>query len=59
MKIRELSFLQRSTEFHGSVFVGLITKVHRIDERYTWVLEKRDFSEDLRGEVLGNRSCRV
>ena len=55
----ELSFLPRSTEFCGSVFVGLRTKVHRIDERYAWVHEKRDFAEDPRGEILGNRSCRV
>ena len=31
-------------------------KVHCIDEGYTWVLEKRDFAEDSRGEILGNRS---
>ena len=31
----ESSFLPRSTEFYGSVFVGPRTKVHRIDERYT------------------------
>ena len=34
-------------------------KVHRIDEGYACVLEKRDFAEDPRGEILGNRNCRV
>ena len=29
-------------------------KVHRIDEGYAWVLGKRDFAEDPRGEILGN-----
>ena len=53
------SFLPRSMEFRGSVLVGPRTKVHRIDERYAWVPEKRDFVKDLRGEILGNRSCRV
>ena len=27
-------------EFHGSIFVGPKTNVHRIDERYAWVLER-------------------
>ena len=34
-------------------------KVHCIDEGYTWVLEKRGFIEDPRGEISGNRGCRV
>ena len=34
-------------------------KVYRIGEGYVWVPEKRDFTEDPRGEILGNRSCRV
>ena len=55
----ESSFLPRSTKFRGSVFVWPRTKVHRIDERYAWVPEKRDFTEDPRGEISGNRSCRV
>ena len=53
-EIGEPSFLPRSTEFHGSVFVGPRTKVHRIDERYAWVPEKRDFAKDQRGEISGN-----
>ena len=47
----ESSFLLRSTEFRGSVFVGPKTKVCRIDEGYTWVPEKRGFSKDPRGEI--------
>ena len=34
-------------------------KVHRIDEGYTWVPEKRDFAEDPRGEISGNRIFRI
>ena len=52
-------FLPRSTEFQWSVLVGPRTKVHRVDERYTWVPENRDFAKDPRGEILGNQSCRV
>ena len=44
----DLSFLPRSTEFRGSVFVGPRAKVHHIDERYAWVPEKRDFVDDPR-----------
>ena len=52
-------FFLRSTEFRWLVFVGLRTKVHRIDEGYTWVSEKRDFFEDIRAGISGNQSCQV
>ena len=52
-------FFQRSTEFCWSVFVRLRTIVHRTDEGYAWVPGKRDFSKDPRGEISGDRSCRV
>ena len=52
----EPSFLPRSMEFRGLVFFGLRTKVHHIDGRYAWVLEKRDFDEDPRGDILGNQN---
>ena len=55
----EPSFLPRSTKFCGSVFVGPRTKVHCIDERYTWVPENRDFAKEPIGEILGNQSYRV
>ena len=55
----EPSFLPRSTEFYGSDFVGPRTKLYRLDERYVWVPEKRDFTKDPRVEISGNRSCRV
>ena len=45
-KRRAKSFLPRSTEFRWSVFVGLRTKVHRIDEGYSWVPKTLDFVED-------------
>ena len=34
-------------------------KVHRIDEGYAWVPRKKDFAEDLRKEISGDRSFRV
>ena len=34
-------------------------KSYHIDKGYAWVLGKRDYIEDSRGEILGNRSCRV
>ena len=55
----EPTFLPRSTEFRGSVFVGPRTKVYRVDERYVWVPEKRDFAKDPRGEISSSRSYRV
>ena len=45
-KMRAKSFLPRSTEFRWSEFVEPRTKVHRIDEGYTWVPKTRDFVED-------------
>ena len=55
----ESSFLPRSTEFRELVSIEPRTKVHRIYERYTWVPEKRDFSEVPRGEISGIQGCRV
>ena len=40
-------------------FVSLITKVHRLDEGYTCVTKKRDFTEDPNEEIWGNQSFRV
>ena len=54
MEKGEPSFLPRSTKFRWLVFVEPRTKVHRIHERYAWVLEKRDFTKDLNGEISGN-----
>ena len=58
---REESFQDslRSMELYWSVFIEPRTKVHRNDEGYVWVLEKTDFAEVPRGEILENRSCRV
>ena len=55
----EPSFLPRSMEIRGSIFVGLRTKVHRFNKRYAWVPENRDFTEDLREEISGNQSYQV
>ena len=38
-------------ELHWSVFVEPRTKVHHIDEGYTWVPRTRDFAEYPRKEV--------
>ena len=59
MERGETRFLPRSIEFPWSIFVGPRTKVHRIDGRYAWVPKKRDFTEDPRGEISGNRSFRI
>ena len=45
-KRRAKSIIPRSTEFRQSKFVGLRTKVHRINEGYTWVPKTQDFVED-------------
>ena len=58
-KTRAKVFLPRSTKFCWSVFVGLRTKVHRIDEGYVWVPRKKDFVEDPRREISGDQSCLV
>ena len=58
-KRRAKSFLPRSMKFHWTVFVGSRTKFHRINEGYAWVLRKKDFAEDLRNEISGDRSSRV
>ena len=49
-------FLRRFTRFCLLEFVGPRTKVHRLDEGYTWVSKMMDFTEDpLRGfgEIKG------
>ena len=46
-KRRAKSFLLRSTEFRQLKFIGLRTKVYRIDKGYVWVSKMRDFTEDL------------
>ena len=45
-KRRDKSFLPRSMEFPRSKSIKLRTKVHRIDEGYTWVLKTWDFTKD-------------
>ena len=41
-------------KIYGVPLVGFVeprTKVHCIDERYTWVPRKRDFAKDSRGNI--------
>ena len=57
MRIQAL--FQRSTEFRRSEFVKPRTKVHRLDERCTWVPKTRDFAEDPKKEILGNQIFRA
>ena len=45
-KKRNPNFSIRSTEFCGSEFIGIITKVHLLDEGYAWVPKTWDFTED-------------
>ena len=33
-------------------------KVHILDEGYTWVPKRRDFTEDLKEEISGNQKFR-
>ena len=40
------NFSLQSTEICWSVFVGLRTKVHLLDEGYAWVPKTRDFTGD-------------
>ena len=47
----ELRFSLRSMELHWFDFVRPRTKVHRINEGYTWVPRMRDFIEDPRKEI--------
>ena len=54
---KEGSLISRSMEFRWLVFVGPRTKVHRINEGYAWVPGNKDFAEDPKREILGNRSC--
>ena len=44
--MRESNFFLRSIEIRLSVFVGPKTKVHLLDECYTWVLKTPDFAKD-------------
>ena len=48
-------FLPRSMKFRWSVFIGLRTKVHRIDEWYACIPGKRNFTEVPRGEISRNQ----
>ena len=57
--MRAKDFLPKSMEFRSSVFVGPRSKVHHIDKGYVWVPRKKDFAEDPRKEISGNRSCQV
>ena len=43
-------------EFCRLDFVGLRLKVHRLEKGYTWVSKRRDFTEDQREEILGNKN---
>ena len=45
---RGSNFSLRSMEIGWSEFVGLRTKVHILDEGYTWVPKRRDFTKDLK-----------
>ena len=51
-------FLQ-SLEFGQSEFVGLRTKVHCLDEGFTCVPKKWDFTKDPKEEIWGNQSFRL
>ena len=48
--MRNSNFSLRSTEFRPSEFGGPKTKVHLLDEGYTWVPKTRDFTRDLSEE---------
>ena len=52
--MRASNFSLRSTELRWSDSVGPRTEVHLLDEGYTSVLEKKDFSKDLKEEFGGN-----
>ena len=51
-------FFRRSTKFRMSEFVGTRTKVHLLDEGYTWVPKGRDFTKDPNEDILGNQKFR-
>ena len=55
-KERAKCFFRRSTEFRRSEFIEPGVKVHLLDEGYTWILKRRDFTEDPNEEILGNQS---
>ena len=42
-----------SSEFRRSKFVGPRTKVHRLDESYTYVPKMGDFTKDPKKEIWG------
>ena len=53
------TFFPQSTEFHQLEFIGLITKVHILDEGYAWVPKMKDFTEDPKKEIWGNQIFRA
>ena len=60
-KERNSKFSLQSTEFRRSKFVGSRTKVHLLDEGYSWVPKTRDFTKDSskefrKSKVSGLRS---
>ena len=54
-KKRAKSFLLRSTEFRRLKFIGLRTKVYRINKGYVWVTKMGDFVEDLNKEFIKSK----
>ena len=52
------NFSLRSTEFRRSEFVEPRTKVHLLDEGYTWILKTLDFTNDS-SEELGKSKVSV
>ena len=59
MKVSFDDFLRRFTGFRRSEFVGLRTKVHRLDEGYAWVPKRRNFTKDPDEGIWGNQGLRV
>ena len=47
------AFFRRSTEFRQLEFVEPRTKVHRLDEGYTFLPKTRDFAENPKEEIWG------
>ena len=52
---REPNFSLRSPVFRQSEFVESRVKVHLLDKGYSWILQRRGFTEDPREEILGNQ----
>ena len=53
------AFFRQSTKFHRSEFVKTITKVHRLDEGNAYIPKMRDFTKDLKEEILRNQRFRA